>query len=72
MAKDDHLTERQFSAAVFTALLSPMMRVLPRAAAILAGKWSWLCVLPAIPVLLALALLMASLRRSMRKTGLSA
>ncbi len=65
MTKDDHLTERQFAAAVFTALLSPMMRVLPRATAILAGKWAWLSVLPAVPVLLALAALMASLRRSM-------
>lgn len=64
--KDDHLTEKQFSAAVFTALLSPMMRVLPRGAAILAGKWATLSVLPAIPVLAALAFLMASLRRSMQ------
>ena len=65
MQKDDHLTERQFSAAAFTALLSPMMRLVPRGAAALAGKWAWLSVLPALPVLLLLALLMGSLRRAM-------
>ena len=65
--RENRITERQFSAAVFAALLSPMMRVLPRGAATLADKWSWLCILPAIPALLALACLMGSLRQSMRQ-----
>ena len=61
----EQITERQLSAAVFTALLSPMVRVLPRSAALLAGRWAWLSVLPALPVLAALALVMRALRRSM-------
>ena len=62
---DHRITERQFSAAIFTALLSPMVRVLPRLPALLAGRWAWLCVWPALPALLALALLLRSLRRHM-------
>lgn len=64
---NDRLVPRnQFSAAVFTALLSPLMRVLPRAAVALAGRGAWLSVLPAVPVLGALAVLMTALRRQLR------
>lgn len=47
------LSRRQFTAAVFLALLSPLIRVIPRGSAALAGKACWLCALPAF-VLLAL------------------
>ena len=60
---DRTVTTKQFSAAVFAALLSPLMRVLPRTTAEIAGKASWLCVIPAFFVLVILAALMASLRR---------
>lgn len=63
--KDDHVTGRQYTAAVFAALLSPMVRVLPRLPALAAGRWAWLCVLPAVPVLFAMGLLMRTLRGSM-------
>ena len=63
--RDDVMTERQFSAAVFTAILSPLLRVLPRAAAAAAGRWAWLTVPAAIPILLLLALLLRSLRRAL-------
>ena len=63
--KKEQINERQISAAVFTALLSPMVRVLPRLAAILAGQWAWLCVLSALPVLAALELVLRELRRGM-------
>ena len=63
--RDDIITEKQFSAAVFTAVLSPMLRLLPRASVQPAGRWAWLSVAAAIPVLLVLAALMGSLRRSL-------
>ena len=63
--RDDSVTDRQFAAAVFTAVLSPMLRVLPRAAAVSAGRWAWLTVPAALPLLLLLALLMGSLRRGL-------
>lgn len=47
------LTRQQFVAAAFLASLSPMIRVLPRAAVLLAGPACWLCPLAAF-VLLAL------------------
>ena len=63
--REDSITDRQFAAAVFTAVLSPMLRVLPRIAAVSAGRWAWLTVPAALPLLLVLALLMGSLRRSL-------
>ena len=65
--RDDTITEKQFSAAVFTAVLSPMLRLLPRAAVLPAGRWAWLSVAAAIPILLLLAFLMGSLRRRLGK-----
>lgn len=61
--RDDIITEKQFSAAVFTAVLSPALRLLPRAAVLPAGCRAWLSVAAAVPLLLLLALLMGSLRQ---------
>lgn len=63
--KDTTITRKQFSAVILTALLSPLMRILPRSAVLLAGKGAWLSVIPALPVLLLLAALMSSLRRQL-------
>ncbi len=64
--KSTAVTRKQFSAAIFAALLSPLLRVLPRQAVFLAGKAAWLGVVPAFFVLLALAALMDALRRRLR------
>lgn len=64
--KDRTVTRQQFAAAIFAALLSPLMRVLPLSSTALAGKASWLCVVPAFLVLLLLTSLMNSLRRQTR------
>ena len=57
------VTTKQFSAAAFAALLSPLMRILPRTTAEIAGRASWLCVVPAFLILMILGALMTSLRR---------
>lgn len=61
--KDRMVTRKQFAAAIFAALLSPMMRVVPRTTTELAGKVSWLSAIPAFLVLLLLSGLMTVLRR---------
>ena len=66
MMRDDKLREKQFAAAVFTAVLAPMLRLLPRAAVLAAGRWAWLTAAAALPLLFLLALLMGSLRRGLR------
>lgn len=58
------LSRPQLVAAVFLALLSPLIRVMPRASAILAGRASWLCALPAFLLLLGFGLFM---RRFLRR-----
>lgn len=63
---DRTVTRAQFAAAIFTGLLSPLLRVLPRAGVLLAGKAAWLSVVPAAALLLALAALMGDLMRRMR------
>ncbi len=45
------LNRAQFTAAIFLSLLSPLIRVMPRASAALAGKACWLCALPAFGLL---------------------
>ncbi len=60
---DTAVTRRQFAAVIFTAMLSPQLRVLPRAAVLIAGKGAWLSVFPAALILFALSLLMDALRR---------
>lgn len=61
--QNDRITEKQFAAAVFTAVLAPMLRMLPRAAVLPAGSLAWLSAIAAAVPLLLLALLMSSLRR---------
>lgn len=63
--QDRTVTRPQFAAAIFTALLSPLLRVLPRASVGLAGRAAWLCAVPAFFILLILTALMNSLRRRM-------
>lgn len=41
------ISRQQFVAAGFLALLSAMIRVMPRASAVFAGEAAWLCALPA-------------------------
>lgn len=42
MGKTDRITERQLSVLIFVSLLSPMIRVLPTAAVLFAGRAAWL------------------------------
>ena len=63
--RDRMVTRKQFAAAIFTGLLSPLMRVLPRSSVLLAGKAAWLSVAPAFLALLALMALMNALRRAL-------
>lgn len=64
--KDTAVTRKQFAAAIFAALLSPLLRVLPRQPVLLAGKAAWLSVIPAFVILLMLAALMNALRDRLR------
>lgn len=64
--KDNAVTRDQFAAAIFAALLSPLMRVLPRAPVMLAGRSAWLSAVPAFFMLVALSALMSDLVRQMR------
>ncbi len=64
--RQKNITRKQFSALLFTALLSPLFRLLPRAAATAAGKAAWLSVFPALPGLLLLLALTSALRRALR------
>lgn len=57
------VTRPQFAAAIFTALLSPLLRMVPGSAAALAGKAAWLGAVPAFFMLLVLIALMNDLRR---------
>ncbi len=45
------LSRAQFTAAIFLALLSPLIRIMPRGAAALAGRGCWLSPLPALALL---------------------
>lgn len=62
---DDTVTKKQYAALLFVALLSPLLRTLPRAAVRWADRAAWLCPLLAVPLVLALVWLAAALRRSM-------
>lgn len=64
--KDRTVTRPQFAAAIFAALLSPLMRMLPRTSVETAGKGAWLSVVPAFLLLLVLTGLMNVLRRQTR------
>jgi spore germination protein KB len=63
---DINITRKQFTALVFTCLLSPLMRVLPRSSVLLAGKAAWLSVVPALVLLLGLFFLTRSLCSHLR------
>lgn len=60
------LTEKQFAALVFTSLLSPLLRSVPRAAVYMAGRGAWLSVIPALLILLALGAFLGFLIRSLQ------
>jgi spore germination protein KB len=64
--QDIQITRKQFAAAIFTSLLSPLMRVLPRASILLGGKGAWLAVIPAGLALTGLYFLVQSLCRQLR------
>ncbi len=64
--KDSTVTRPQFAAAIFAALLSPLMRVLPRTSVLMAGRGAWLCAVPSFLILLVLTALMNLLRRQLR------
>ncbi len=64
--KSAAVTRKQFYAAIFTALLSPLLRVLPGQSVLFAGKAAWLSVIPASAILLLLAALMGNLRQRLR------
>ena len=60
------ITRKQYTAAIFVSLLSPMMRLLPHGAVGIAGRAAFLSVIPAVPLLMALSYLMSAYRRYMR------
>ena len=66
MDGDRTVSRRQFSAAGFAALLSPLLRLLPGAAVRQAGRGAAFSVLLSVPALVLLAAVMGSLRRRMR------
>ncbi len=63
---DRLVTRKQLAALLLASLLSPLLRVVPRVPAALAGRAAWLTVVPAALALLLPARLMASLRRRLR------
>ncbi len=54
------LSAHQWMSMASLFLLGPMLRLLPRAAAVEAGRASWLCALPALPLLLLYARFLAA------------
>lgn len=48
MVNSDKITSRQLFVLAFVSMLSPIVRILPRASVAVAGKASWLCVVPAL------------------------
>lgn len=64
--KERLLTQKQFAALIFTSLLSPLLRSVPRAAVHTAGRGVWLSVLPATLILLALTAFISVLLRQLR------
>ncbi len=60
------LTQKQFAALIFTSLLSPLLRSVPRAAVTIAGRGVWISMIPAFFILLALVLFLNVLIRRLR------
>lgn len=50
MGKNDTITERQLTVLIFVSLLSPMIRILPTSAVLLAGRAAWISPLVALPL----------------------
>jgi len=63
ISDSQRISRRQYLALCFTALLSPLIRQLPRVCPAVAGRAAWLSGLFAIPVLLLFELLMARLTK---------
>ena len=63
MGKTDRLSERQLTILLFVSLLSPMIRILPTAAVVFAGRAAWL----SPPVALAMAGVPLALTRAARR-----
>lgn len=64
---DDKLvTQKQFSAAIFVSLLSPLLRLLPQTAVSFSGLAAYLSALPALVPVLTLGLILRSFRAHMR------
>ena len=64
--KEKHITQKQFAALIFTSLLSPLLRSVPRASVHTAGRGVWLSMLPALLLLMALAAFLSVLIRQLR------
>lgn len=60
---DDQISMRQLMVLLFTALLSPVVRLLPTRTAEEAGRAGWLSALAALPIVLALCWLISALFR---------
>lgn len=60
------LTHKQFSALIFTSLLSPLLRSVPRASVSAAGRGVWLSMIPALFILLALVAFLSVLIRRLQ------
>ena len=64
--KEKHITQKQFAALIFTSLLSPLLRSVPRASVHTAGRGVWLSMLPAVFLLMILAAFLSVLIRQLR------
>lgn len=64
--KDKYLTEKQFAALIFTSLLSPLLRSVPRASVETAGRGVWLSMVPALVLLLLLTAFLSALIRRLQ------
>jgi len=60
------LTQRQFAALIFTSLLSPLLRSVPRASVAAAGRGVWISMIPALFILLTLISFLSVLIRQLR------
>ena len=61
--RKERIPNRQYAAAVFTALLAPLLRFVPGMSAALGGRSAWMGAVLAWPMLLLLALPVNALRR---------
>ena len=59
------LTQKQFAALIFTSLLSPLLRSVPRASVTAAGRGVWISMIPTLFILLALVAFLSVLIRQL-------